>query len=326
MLRDTFAKCKSVGASTATLSGGALIDQSVFGYENSRTKTPVSTSTRFQAASMSKTVNAVAVLTLVNRGLISLDVPVNTYLTRWRLLGAHGDKVTVKQLLSHSAATTVHGFRGYSATDTIPSTIEILDGLGSSNSPAVIVEGTPGKTYKYSGGGTTVLQALVEDVLKKPYAEVVSEQVFSPLDMKCSSYSAPAHLKDYSCAHTRSGNPIRGLYKRHPELAAAGLWTTPGNFAKLLIDLFRSLTGSSSTVLPYELSSLMVSPVIADSALGVFVGKNGIIGHSGVNYGFRSNFLFQLASGNGVVAFTNGEQKGSPSLELCRAIRGQQDW
>ena len=78
--------------------------------------------------SISKTINAVAILSLIKDNAIFLDSPVNSYLKRWQLKGKYAEEVTIKHLLSHCGGTTIHGFRGYGPKDTLPSTIDILDG------------------------------------------------------------------------------------------------------------------------------------------------------------------------------------------------------
>ena len=319
-LEGIFEKNAAVGASTATIYRGEVVNREAFGYSNSKAGTKVDIDTRFQAASISKTVNAVAILTLVNRGLISIEDPVNTHLSRWRLSGRYSKIITVKHLLSHSGGTTVHGFKGYGENEDLPTTLDVLNGNVNTNSSAVISKDPPGKIYKYSGGGTTVLQALVEDVCGTSYDEFVLNSVFNPLGMSQSGYSAPLNMTSFSCAHNSGGNPIRGKYRRHPEKAAAGLWTTPSDLAKLLIGLFHSLQGKNYTILPSELTSLMISPVIPKSGLGIFFLPNDRISHSGANYGFRSYFSFEMQSGNGAVAMSNSERGARTPAQLIASI------
>jgi len=325
-LDDLFKQTKAVGASTATISHGQLVNQEVFGFMNSSVSKSVALHTRFQAASISKTVNAVAILSLVDSDAISLDEPVNKYVTRWQLGGKFADKVTVKHLLSHSGGTTVSGFEGYGPTGPLPGTIEILNGSSTANSPKVVAKSPPGERYNYSGGGTTILQALIEDVTDTQYDDFLSKTIFEPLNMTSSCYSAPKDLKDFSCAHDKKGNPMRGNYMRHPEKAAAGLWTTPKDLAILLIDIFNSMQGSTRSILPLKLSSLMISRVVARSGLGVFLINKNVISHNGNNNGFRSYFVFNVQTGNGVVAMSNSERGARAPAKLIDAIEKQRQW
>jgi len=310
----------------ATIVDGELVNQEIFGFTNSATKAKVEVSTRFQAASISKTVNAVAILALVNSESISLDESINKYLTQWQLRGKFADKVTLRHLLSHCGGTTVQGFEGYGATAPLPNTIEILNGASTANSRAVMADSPPGMVYKYSGGGTTILQALIEDVAATKYEEFISKTIFEPLNMISSCYFAPKDLKGFSYGHDKKGRPLQGSYMRHPEKAAAGLWTTPGDLAILLIDLFDSIQGSTRSILPKELVTLMISRVIARSGLGVFLLRKNLISHTGNNNGFRSYFVFNMKTGNGVVAMSNSERGARTPQKLITTIEEQRQW
>src|SRR5204863_1219352 len=124
------------------------------------------TSTLFQAASISKPVAAVGVMDLVAHGKLSLDAPVNSLLRTWKLpennLTAK-TPVTLRMLLSHSGGTTVHGFPGYARDAKIPTLIQILDGKPPANTAAIVVDLAPNTEFRYSGGGVTVMQAAVID-------------------------------------------------------------------------------------------------------------------------------------------------------------------
>ena len=325
-LDDAFARSGAVGASVATIAGGRAVERAVFGRLDARSGAPVGETTRFQAASISKTANAVAVLILIERGALSIDAPVNACMKRWRLPGRFGDRVTVRHLLSHAGGTNVHGFGGYGPGAPLPGTVQILEGGEPSNSPGVVAERRPGLAYRYSGGGTTVLQALVEELVDAPYEDFLATAVFEPLGMDRSGYLAPTDLTDVARAHTARGNPVRGGHRRHPEKAAAGLWTTPEDVAKLLIGLHDALAGSATPVLSKGSIELMITPVVADAGLGVFVADDGVISHSGANHGFRSYFVFDVRSGDGVVAMSNSERGARAPARLLEAVGTRRGW
>jgi CubicO group peptidase (beta-lactamase class C family) len=118
---------------------------------------------------------------------------VNDYLKSWKISSVSGwqPKVTHRQLLSHSAGLTVHGFPGYETTDEIPTVVQILNGQHPANTTAAEVNLIPGLQYRYSGGGTTVAQQLVVDWLDQPFAEIISELLFKPLGLGNSTYEQP---------------------------------------------------------------------------------------------------------------------------------------
>src|SRR5262249_48800154 len=155
---------------------------------------PVTTDTLFQAASVSKPISALAVLALVQNGVLDLDRNVNEQLKSWKVpdnkyTAEHA--VDLRSLLSHTAGLTVHGFPGYKMGDPLPTVPEILDGVKPANTPAVRVNKIPGKGFRYSGGGTTVAQLLVMDVTGRPFGEYLGETVLVPLGMTASRYQQP---------------------------------------------------------------------------------------------------------------------------------------
>ena len=103
------------------------------------------TQTLFQAGSISKPIAALAALKLAEEGSIDLDTDVNVYLNNWNVKEneyTRQEKVTIRRLLTHTAGTTVHGFPGYTKTDTFPSIEQVL--MGEGNTPAIHVDTIPG--------------------------------------------------------------------------------------------------------------------------------------------------------------------------------------
>lgn len=188
----------------------------------------------FQAASISKPVFALAVMRLVQEGQLDLDEDVNNYLTSWRVpaIADWQPRITLRQLLSHTAGLTVHGFPGYRNSELLPNTVQVLNGEPPANTDKVEVNIIPGIHHRYSGGGTTVAQQVLVDVLGKPLPEIMHELVLDPLGMTNSTYQQPLSnnwLTKTATAHSFSGVPLAGKHHVYPEMAAAGLWTTPSD-------------------------------------------------------------------------------------------------
>src|SRR5579862_3599335 len=72
------------GVSIAIIQGGKIVTVRGYGFAEVDTKAPVTPSTLFQAASISKSVTALGVLSLVEKGQLSLDEDVNAKLTTWK--------------------------------------------------------------------------------------------------------------------------------------------------------------------------------------------------------------------------------------------------
>lgn len=272
--------------------------------------------TRFQAASISKTANALCVMTLVRDGKLGLDDPVNRHLAGWQLKGKGADDVTVGMLLSHTGGTTVHGFDGYERDSFIPKLPSILKGVSPANSAPITVDSTPGRKFRYSGGGIVVLQKLVGDVAEGDYADIVAERVLRPLAMSNSSMKQPftPPAGKLASGHDANGAPVHMDYHIYPELAAAGLWTTPTDIARMLMEIVEPREG----ILPRKLARQMMRPVKGGAGLGVFVSGDGTINHSGVNWGFRAIYVADPKRRRGTVVMSNGENGEALNSQILK--------
>lgn len=275
---------------------------------------PVTTETRFQAASISKCVAAVAALRLVERGALQLDEDVNAKLKSWKVPDnplTLDERVTLRRLLSHAAGLSVSGFPGYPSGDSIPQLLNILDGGKPANNAAVRVECTPGMQYVYSGGGYEVLQQLLTDTTGDDFAEIVQADVFGRVHMKHSMFAQPlpsSYAADAATGYQGDGSPLPGRYYTYPELAAAGLWTTPSDIALLCIELMKARQGQTHRLLEPATAREMLSLQMKPSGLGFQLreGDAQWFLHTGTNAGFQSLLLFNFA-GNGVVIMTNSD-------------------
>src|SRR5688572_768100 len=166
---------KVPGLSIAVIKDFKIDWARAYGIKDIETNEPVTRETLFQAGSISKSVNAMVAMKKVEQGKLSLDEPINNKLVSWKLPENEftaKKKVTLRNLLSHTAGTTVHGFPGYAITEPLPTIQQVLDGQKPANTAAVRVNFEPGSKYRYSGGGTTITQLAISDIEKKPYPEI----------------------------------------------------------------------------------------------------------------------------------------------------------
>jgi len=281
----------------------------------------VTTETRFQAASLSKTVNALCVLSLVRDGRISLDDPVNKRLSGWRLTGKDAENVTIRMLLSHTGGTTIAGFPGYQRDDVIPRLDEVLDGVRPANTRRIEVIAPVGQ-YRYSGGGVVVLQKLITEIEAAPYEETVARRVLEPLGMSNSSMRQPLQSIKGKLAsgHTIDGDVIRMDYFIYPEMAAAGLWTTPGDLARMLMAMLDSAEGKEGAFIPRTLAIEMMTSVQNGAGLGVFINSKGLIHHDGANWGFRAVYFVDPKSRRGKIVMANGQRGDMVYNDLLKRL------
>ena len=209
----------------------ALIDHGELSW--TRAFGDASTRTLYQAASMSKLVAAVGALRLVQQGSLDLDRDVNEALVSWHLPMSsltNGRWVTLRGLLSMTGGIGVPGYLGYDPGAPLPNLLQILDGMPPANSPPVRVDRVPDQAYAYSGGGYEIIQALIEDSTRRPFAEAMQDLLFRPFGMSDSTFvQPPPHglLGRIATGHLANGSELPGGWRVIPELAAGGLWSTP---------------------------------------------------------------------------------------------------
>jgi len=322
---------KVPGVSIAVINNGEIEWAKGYGLADVESGTPVTESTLFQAASISKPVAATAALLLVDRGELDLDEDVNQKLTSWQLPETRhtaGELVTLRRLVTHSAGLTVHGFPGYARDETVPSTVAVLNGDG--NTDPILPDTTPGALWRYSGGGYTVMQLLVADVTGRPFPQVVREFVLEPIGMSLSTYEQPLPESRWSEAATGyrgDGNEVEGKWHIYPEMAAAGLWTTPSDLARWAIAVQRAHAGDEDGPLSPELVQRMLQPHLNEHGLGPAIGFDGLtFGHGGSNEGFRCQLIAFIDGGKGAVVMTNADNGSALAREILATIAAEYDW
>ena len=253
--------------SVAVIENYKIVWAKAYGVTNVGASKLVTTKTLFQAGSISKPVAAIGALSLVEKGKLALDENVNQKLKSWKVPEnefTKTEKVTLRRIMSHTAGLTVHGFPGYDADAPEPTLVQIFDGEKPANTEPIRVDIVPGSQERYSGGGVTIEQQLVMDVTGKPFPEFMRANVLEKIGMTDSSYAQP--LPDEWAARTAAGTyadgkAVHGRWHIYPEMAAAGLWTTPTDLAKFAIEVALSKQGKANHVLSEEMTKTMLTPV-----------------------------------------------------------------
>ena len=192
---------------------------------------PVDRNTVFQVASLSKWISAFGIMKLVEDGKLDLDSPVSKYLTRWQLPPSkfNSEKVTVRRLLSHTAGLTDGlGYSGFETGTSVQSLEQSLTKASDADegiSGSVYVGIEPGSEFKYSGGGYTLLQLLVEEVSDQSFDSYMKESVFEPLRMIHSTYIWDEHSTNL-LAEFYNSDGTKSKHYRYTSLAATSLYTS----------------------------------------------------------------------------------------------------
>jgi len=332
-LADRMAALHVPGVSIAVIHGGRIEWARGFGVTRMGGAT-VTPETLFQAASISKPVTAMAVLHLVQSGKLDLDSDVNRYLKTWKVPAdsfTEKTKVTLRELLTHTAGMTVHGFPGYASDAARPTLVQVLNGEKPANTPAIRVDTTPGTEWRYSGGGFVVTQLLLQDVTGQAFPVLMRDLVLGPVGMTHSTYEQPLppnRMAEAAMPYRQSRQPVSGGPHVYPEMAPAGLWTTPSDLALYAIEIQNALAGKSGKVLSAAMAREMLRPGMNKWGLGIETGGSAghpFFTHNGANDGFQCN-LVAYNNGDGAVIMTNSDNGCQLAAEILRTIGYEYKW
>lgn len=333
-LEDRMAHHKVPGVSIAVVADGRLRWAKGYGVANTDTGQKVEVNTLFQAGSISKPLAALAALKLVEEGKVDLDTDVNTYLKDdWKVAEnrfTENEKVTLRRLLTHTAGMTVHGFPGYQQDDPFPTVIEVLNGAG--NTPGIFVDTLPGSIWRYSGGGYTVMEKMVEDVSGQPLEVYIAEQILRPMGLTASTYEQPlpeSRKAEASAAYDDEGQIIKGWWHNYPEQAAAGLWTNPTDLATYCLAIQAIAAGKTDGILQPETIEKMLTKHKNDWGLGPSLQKEGdslLFRHGGKNAGFTNEMVAFARQGKAVIIMTSADNGGRLIGEVMRSISAYYGW
>ncbi|MBE7169008.1 MAG: serine hydrolase [Williamsia sp.] len=333
-LSERMKRTHVTGLSVAVIDNYQVVWAKGYGYADKKEGRKVTTHTLFEPGSISKSLNAVGILQLAQQGKLDLYQDINQYLVSWKFpydTVSHGKKITTAQLLSHTAGLGVHGFPGYHRDSAIASVIAILDGRTPSNTEAVRSVAEPGTGPRYSGGGTLITQQMLTDLANQQYEQYMYEHVFRPLGMTNSSYNQPpaaSQRKNLATGYKSNGHEVPGKYHVYPEKAAAGLWTTPTDICKYMLEMQQAYQGKSPKVLNREMVKLHVTPYKNDVAMGTFIqNRNGemYFDHTASNEGFSGVFIGGLTNGKGAAVFANSDD-APVMFELINSIAQVYNW
>ncbi len=304
------------GVSFGIIKDGKLDWAKGYGVLQSGSNEKVDAETLFSVGSISKVGAAIISLKLQEEKQLDIDVDVNEYLVSWQVPENQftlENPVTLRRIMSHTAGLTVHGFADFGPGEALPTTVQVLNGEGPAKNPRVFVDVPIGSMFRYSGGGTTVEQMIIEDLTNQPFFEAAQKLLFEPLGMERSSYENPLPTSwgNIAKAHNRAGTPValpRG-YQSMPEAAASGLWTNPTDLSKLMIMLMQAYKGEDSYLHQSTVADMMTPVHPSNFGLGPRISNEAgdlRFRHGGANDSYRARFIGSMTTQNGMIIFTNG--------------------
>lgn len=328
------------GVSIAVINNGELEWANAYGVADVESKQLVTTNTLFQVGSISKSITAFGILLLVQEGKVDLDIDVNQYLKFWHVPDNEftvTEKVTLRRILTHSAGLTVSGFPGYQLGTTIPSLTQILDGINPpANTEPVRVNRIPGTKWSYSGGGTTIVQLLIEDITGQPFHLWMEKNALNKLEMTLSTFdNYPNESYLLASGHNSQGKCIDGKHHIYPEMAAAGLWSTATDIAKFVIYIQNIFSRIDSPFLKQDLIREILKPQIYamgkyQCGLGVFLENlpdEVVFEHAGQDRGFIANYRGLIHQKCGLSIMMNSDENGWYLMEeISNSIADVYGW
>ncbi|MDB4892374.1 MAG: beta-lactamase [Gemmatimonadetes bacterium] len=322
------------GLSLAIVDNGRIVSSRAYGVTDRGGNKQVTLNTVFQAGSISKSVAALGALHLVEEGKLALDTDVNATLTSWKLPSSDFTKakpVTLRGILSHTAGLTVHGFPGYDADSVMPSLVQVLNGSSPTNTAAIRNDVEPGAQWRYSGGGYTVMQQMMIDVTGLSFPDYMQRAVLGPLGMTQSSYDQPPHnlAAQTAAGHYLDGRIVHGRWHVYPEMAAAGLWTTPADLARFAIGVQQAYAGKSSKIISQSMARQMLTDQKDNDGLGVFLAGSGPklwFSHNGRDEGFDASLNAAAETGQAVVIMINANDNSRLVPRIAAFVAKKYRW
>ncbi len=329
------------GVSIAVIHNGDIAWTKGYGVMDKESLTPVTTQTLFQAAATSMPVTAYGALRLVEQGKVSLDENINSYLKSWKVPEnefTKEEKVTVRNLLNHSAGIHPRGTGSYSSDEEIPTLVEILNGIPPASNEPITVNKEPGESVRFAYASYVPIQQMMLDVEGKTFPKIMHELVLQPLEMNNSTFDQSLTAEQLTKAATgylQDGSMVKGGGNIQPAMASGGLWTTAGDYAKFLTNVQQTLEGKRGSGLPKDLTELMGTPYgVGNSGWSFTLGlgfqllnRNDEIylRHHGWNTGFYAEIVAHRDKGYGVVVMTNSTFPEF-NAEVMRAVARTYGW
>ena len=298
------------GASVAIFRNFELDTTFQLGVREQETSLPVDESTIFQFGSMTGAVLRFAVVKLASAGIIDLDQPANEYLSSWQIEEkgfTRREPITVRDLiLERRGFNPVYKPNGYLPGEELPTWEQIMDGESPSNVEGLQLKKSQAKNSSFAN--EMILQRLLEDVHGKPLAEILEEEVFTPIGMTHSMIRA--ELSEEEAVNAAVGYDeelglIEGKRRIYPEIAHSGLWSTPEDFGKFVLHIYQAAKGNDNSLISQELAIQGITPQDDYHCL-ILLSNNGNY-WGGAPKGFYNQFAANFEEGWIVVGCSNRE-------------------
>jgi CubicO group peptidase (beta-lactamase class C family) len=276
---------------------------------------PVAPQTPFRLASVSKPLTAIAVMQLVERGLVELDAPVQRYLPWFRVAdAAPSAAITVRHLLYHTSgvpqsAGNDNFFNGDLSDAALEQNVRQL--------ATVALNRPVGSAYEYANLNYDTLGLIVQAVSGQSYEAYVEEHIFEPLDMRHSFTSQSAAQTDGLAAGYRQwlGLPLAAhLPDDRATRPSSFLIASAEDLTHVLIAALNDGRYGNDAVLSPEGMAALLQPAVAigqggwHSGMGMEIGEIsgvGVAAKTGGTANYNARIVLAPDEGWGVVVLAN---------------------
>jgi CubicO group peptidase (beta-lactamase class C family) len=311
----------SPGAAVAIVRDGLVVYRKGFGCAQLEYGIPITPSTVFHVASVSKQFTAMAITMLEAAGKLAADDDIRKYLPE---LADFGKTITIRHLLHHTSGLrdqwdllVLSGWR----MDDVITQAHIMDRLKRQRE----LNFAPGSQYLYSNSGFTLLAEIVSRVSGQPFTEWTRENIFEPLGMTSTHFHIDHQEIVKNRAYSYQGEPVKGFTQSVLNYANAGatsLFTTVEDMANWMRNFEDKRVGGAAVI-----DRMLTKGVLTDGseipyARGIQVDEyKGLkwIGHGGGDAGFRSDVIYFPGERFGVAVFSNlaSFQAGTLSRQIA---------
>lgn len=283
------------------------------GYADRTHKAKVTEHTLFQVGMMSSAVGNFLVLKAVSAGKIALEKNVNDYLQSWKIPAPNNEIITVSDLLMHIPNFNLRDkTRGYKMDAKVPTLLQILKGEKPAHHKEIklLANQNPFSFDQYAA--PLILQQLLEDTYKMPFAQIAAQELFQPLGMTESTFEMNLSAEQQKLAavgYRHSGRKLYKNYRNHPDAIASGLWTTPNDYAKFVFHVFAAAKGEDNSLINKDLAmKCVLAQNNKDRSYLFGVGDKYHFYLGGASYGYRTQFEANFETGNLVAIFLNSHE------------------
>lgn len=297
-------------ASLAIAQNDQILWETGFGWADRAAQRPADEHTIYSLASISKPITTTALMILVERGLIDLDAPINTYLGTSKLTAHLGDDndATVRRVANHSSGLPLHCHFFYEDEGaTRPHMDETIRRYGHLMMP-------PGETYQYANSGFGFLEYIIERISGMSYADFLRKEVFIPLNMPRTSVDLPSNLAPYQAVrYAPNGDPIPWYTFDHP--GASAVWASAHDLVRFgQFHLKMHLPDQKAILTDASIDQMQQPTVRSSQASGYGIGfrvtedDGGYLttGHDGAMGGVRTRLILVPEHNISVAVLTNG--------------------